>query len=232
MTPRQAGIVLVGFIALMAGVAYNALYLQGSANRRIEKAVAIDRGKRAEAPKSDTRSAEPTKRASMLKADKADTANAEAFPEPLAEETDAETVRAIQRELTQRGYGQLPLDGIVRPATRAAIMAFEHDTKLPLTAHATPVQLKQILLGVSVASDGTGAGEVRSPHAEALVRHVQRLLAARGAKIGTPDGRLGAQTVAAIRAFEAEQGLTPQGRISADVLARLDRPRDTKAAAR
>lgn len=229
MTPRQAGIVLVGFIALMAGVAYNALYLQGSTNRRIEKAVAADRGKRAEAQKPGTRSAEPTKRASMLKAD---TANAEAFPEPLAEEADTETVRAIHRELSQRNYGPLPLDGIVRPATRAAIMAFEHDSKLSLTGHATPAQLRSILLGTSGMADNAGAGEVRSLHAEALVRHVQRLLAARGAKLGTPDGRLGALTVAAIRAFETEQGLTPQGRISAEVLGRLDRPRDTKAAAR
>jgi peptidoglycan hydrolase-like protein with peptidoglycan-binding domain len=228
VTPRQASIVLVGCFMLVLGVTYNALHLQGDANRRTEKqSSAADRGKRADAPKSGARAAEAN-RASMLKTD---ATAVEAMPEPLPEETDTDTVRAIQRELVQRGFGPLTVDGMVRPETRAAIMAFEHDSRLPLTGEATSRQLERVVLGVPVAPDG--AGEVRSPHAEALVRHVQRLLAARGYRPGAVDGRLGAQTVAAIRAFEADQSLAPpKGRISAGVVAKLgERPPEAKASA-
>jgi len=229
VTPRQASIALAGFLVLALGVTYNALYLQGDANRRPEKQTsAADRGKRGDAPKAGARAPEPPKRASMLKAD---AGVAEAVPEPLAEEADIDTVRAIQRELAQRGFGPLTVDGIVRPETRAAIMAFEHDSRLPLTGEAIPRQLERILLGAPPAPEG--AGEVRSPHAEALVRHVQRQLAARGYRPGAADGRLGAQTQAAIRALEADQGLTPKGRISAEVVAKLsERPPEAKSAAR
>jgi uncharacterized protein len=51
---------------------------------------------------------------------------------------------------------------------------------------------------------------------------VQRQLAARGYRPGAADGRLSAETVAAIRTFEADQGLVPKGRISAVLLDRLE----------
>ena len=50
---------------------------------------------------------------------------------------------------------------------------------------------------------------------------MQQLLARRGFDIGTPDGRLGAKTRAAIRDFQARAGLVPDGFPSATVLARL-----------
>jgi peptidoglycan hydrolase-like protein with peptidoglycan-binding domain len=237
MTPRQACVVLAGFLMLALGVAFNALYLQGDVNRRstAERPSAgppADRGKRTDAQpaRPGPRTPEQPKRASMLKAD---VAKAEAAPQPPPpEEADADTVRAIQRELKQRGFGPLAVDGVMRPATRAAIMAFEHDSRLPITAEASAGLLKRILLGESAASAGSGAGEVRSPQAEALVRLVQRQLAARGYRPGAIDGRLSVETMAAIRVFEADQGLEPKGRVSAEVLARLgDRPPEPKSAA-
>lgn len=50
---------------------------------------------------------------------------------------------------------------------------------------------------------------------------LQQLLARRGFDIGTPDGRLGSKTRAAIRDFQARSGLVPDGFPSATVLARL-----------
>ena len=44
---------------------------------------------------------------------------------------------------------------------------------------------------------------------------------ARGYRPGAVDGRLSAETVAALRAFEADQGMVPKGRISVAVLERL-----------
>ncbi len=53
------------------------------------------------------------------------------------------------------------------------------------------------------------------------VRAVQRELAQRGYRPGPTDGRLGTETVAAIKAFEADLGLVPVGRVSAEILTLL-----------
>ena len=145
----------------------------------------------------------------------------EASPNASAS-ADTETVRAVQAELNRRGYGPLAADGVMRPAARAAVMAFEHEHRLPLTGEASQELLKQILFGAPPAAGAAGPPEVRSPQAQGVVRDVQRQLAARGYRPGAADGRLSAETIAAIRTFEADQGLVPKGRISAVLLDRLE----------
>jgi peptidoglycan hydrolase-like protein with peptidoglycan-binding domain len=135
---------------------------------------------------------------------------------------DAETVRAVQAELNRRGYGPLAADGAMRPAARAAIMAFEHEHRLPLTGEASQELLKQLLFGAPPTTGAAGPAEVRSPQAQAVIKDVQRQLTARGYRPGEADGRLSAETIAAIRTFEADQGLVPKGRISAVLLDRLE----------
>jgi peptidoglycan hydrolase-like protein with peptidoglycan-binding domain len=145
----------------------------------------------------------------------------EASPNASAS-ADTETVRAVQAELNRRGYGPLAADGVMRPAARAAVMAFEHEHRLPVTGEASQELLKQILFGAAPAAGAAGPPEVRSPQAQGVVRDVQRQLAARGYRPGAADGRLSAETIAAIRTFEADQGLVPKGRISAVLLDRLE----------
>jgi peptidoglycan hydrolase-like protein with peptidoglycan-binding domain len=218
MTPRQARVALGAFLLLAAGVTGNALFLQGAIPPKsaVRKAAAAP-GPGKPAPRSVGAATERPTIASLLKPEHAD-AGIEAPPD----EADIETVRSIQRELRRRGYGPFIADGIMRPAARAAVMAFEHEHGLPLTGEATQALLKRLVFGASGAGTGTvGALEVRSRHAEALVKDVQRLLTARGYRPGAIDGRLGAETVAAIRVFETDEGLTPRGRISAEVLTRL-----------
>jgi peptidoglycan hydrolase-like protein with peptidoglycan-binding domain len=113
-------------------------------------------------------------------------------------------------------------DGVMRPAVRAGIMAFEHEHRLPLTGEATQELLKQLLFGAPPAAGAAGPAEVRSQQALAVIKDVQRQLAAHGYRPGGADGRLTAETVAAIRTFEADQGLAPKGRISAVLLDRLE----------
>jgi hypothetical protein len=50
---------------------------------------------------------------------------------------------------------------------------------------------------------------------------LQQRLAAAGFDIGEPDGRLGSKTRAAVRQFQARQGLAPDGFASDTLLARL-----------
>jgi peptidoglycan hydrolase-like protein with peptidoglycan-binding domain len=141
--------------------------------------------------------------------------------ETRAEEADADTVRAVQEELNRQGYGPIEADGVMRQPTRAAIMAFEHDHRLGLTGEASQAMLKQLVFGTPETEGAAGDIEVRSPHAEAIIKQIQQSLGARGYRPGAVDGQISAETVAAIRTFETDQGLVPKGRISAIVLERL-----------
>jgi len=221
MTPRQARVALGTFVLLAAGVVYNALYMQGETGpgRRIAGAATQSKPARADAPPPGrSRNGQTTKRTALLKPDSVKTTQ---MPEALPDEAGADTIRAIQRELNQRGFGPVGGDGIMRPVTRAAIMSYEHDNRLPLTGEATEALLARLVLGAPATDAPSGAGEVRSPHAEATIKQVQRLLTASGYRPGPADGRLNADTVAAIRAFEQDQGLSAKGRISAEIVARL-----------
>ena len=218
MTPRQARIALGIFAILAGGVIHNALYMQGDpvADRPVADA--------SEAQRSGTRAnrslhTKPvTKRVAVAKGEAPK--GGDRAPAQTAE-AGADTIRAVQRELDQRGYGPLAIDGVMRPVTRAAILSWEYDQKLPLTGEASEALLARLVLGAPGNDTPSGAREVQSPHAEATIRQVQRLLSANGYRPGPADGRLGADTVEAIRAFEKDQGLAVKGRVSAELYARL-----------
>lgn len=134
-----------------------------------------------------------------------------------------ETVRAIQRELQARGYEVGAIDGVPGLVTRAAIMAFEHDHGLPLTADPSDRILAAVVLGSAGRADREHAAAGSRPHIEPLVRTVQQSLASLGYAVGRTEGRLNDETVRAIRDFEAAQGLPVSGRISGQLVARLAR---------
>lgn len=238
MTPRLARVALGGFLLLAAGVTANALYLQGAAERLASKPPPPPRAEPRRQP-SPTKAGKPpaaaeppavrlsAKDAQSPKVRTVRVATVSAAPQDAG---DAETVRAVQAELNRLGYGPIAADGVMRPASRAAIMAFEQDQRLALTGEASQDLLKQLLFGAPVPAPASGSVEVRSAHARAVIEEVQRRLASRGYHPGAIDGRLSADTIAAIRTFEADQGLVPRGRISAAILERLERPQSGMAA--
>jgi len=65
------------------------------------------------------------------------------------------------------------------------------------------------------------ARKVATVRAAQIVRKVQELLAKLGYQPGQADGRLGEDTLRAVREFELDKGLAAKGRISAEVLMRL-----------
>lgn len=136
---------------------------------------------------------------------------------------DTETIRAIQSALAARGYETGGVDGVAGQMTEAAILAFEVDNGMMLTAEPSESLLHTLQnrgQGPTVrARLGT---EAPGPKAEALIRFVQLTLATLGYAPGAPDGRLGPATVAAVRAFEKQQGLADTGRISGELVARLN----------
>jgi peptidoglycan hydrolase-like protein with peptidoglycan-binding domain len=235
MTPRQAQVTIGGFLVLAAGVAINALFLQGkpmpapatSSDGPLARA-GSDRLHKGLEPSSAQRSgqrvlaAAPEERIYRFGQVSPARPKAEVAAGGQEAEGGAETVRAVQRELRQRGYGALPNDGIVRLPTRAAVMAFEYDNGLALTGQVTEALLAHIVLGKAVGADNSSAGKVRSVQAENVIRSVQQALLALGYQLGAADGRLGEDTVRAIREFEVDKGMVPRGRISMEVLARLN----------
>lgn len=234
MTPGQARIALLSFLLVTTGVAVNALFLQTrapvatrAATERQPARAPADRGRKAsEAAQSDRsslRAPSPTLGEHPLRIARfaPDRAKLDGPPEGLQGDASAKTVGAVQRELITRGYGPLSGDGTIDLATRAAVIAFEHDHGLALTGEASERLLEHILFGAAANGEATGAGRVGSAQAEQIVRSVQQWLAALGYQVDRIDGRLGEATVKAIRDFEMDKGLVPKGRVSAELVARL-----------
>ena len=243
MTPGQARIALGTFLLVSAGVAINALYLQsdaisaGKAGGRVSGAPGLTGGgarvPAAAPPRASERSsrAEQGLRIARFAAEPGSIDPVAAGP---GEVTDTETVRAIQRELKLHGYGPVPVNGIMGIATRAAIMAFEHDHGMALSAQASERLLKRIVLGdiePAEVSDSV-ADRGASARAAEVIRSVQQWLAALGYQPGQTDGRLGEETVSAIREFEVDKGMVPRGRISADLVGRLNEATIAKSSQR
>lgn len=138
---------------------------------------------------------------------------------PAADRRDV--VRAVQTALSAKGYEAGGTDGLAGPVTQAAVLAYEIDHGLPLTAEPSEALLRKIEEGARGA--GGAAGLTPGPKAEALIRSVQQALAKLGYPAGKPDGRLGEATITAIRQFERQQSMPDTGRISGDLLTRLTR---------
>ena len=53
-------------------------------------------------------------------------------------------IAAVQRALTEYGYGQLKPTGTIGPDTQAAIVKFERERKMPVTGQIGPRLLKEL----------------------------------------------------------------------------------------
>ena len=131
------------------------------------------------------------------------------------------TTRELQAALASKGYATGGTDGIAGPVTQAAILAYEIDNGLPLTAEPTDALLQTVKEGRR--GPATNAALAPGPKAEALIRSVQAALSKLGYKVGRVDGHLGEATIAAIRDFEKQQAMPDSGRISGDLVTRLSR---------
>ena len=158
MTPGQARVALGTFLLVSAGVAVNALFLQSDAVSAGRAATGPMAGASRPAgrgamlpevlPRRDSERSSREEQALRIARFAAEPGNIAPATAGASEGRDAETVRAIQRELKLRGYGPVPVNGTIGLATRAAIMAFEHDHGMALSAEASERLLKRIVLGV------------------------------------------------------------------------------------
>lgn len=143
--------------------------------------------------------------------------------EPGAPSAGSEINKAVQRELARKSYDPGSQDGVPGLMTRAAIMAFEWDHGLPLTAEPTESLLQQILIQQRSAGLAGAGAQHRSRQAVQIIRTIQQSLLVLGYLQGPVDGHLGDASQRAIREFEMDNGLVPSGRVSSPLVAKLAR---------
>ena len=195
-------------ICLSVGVVVNVLFLQREGQPNARSGGLVER-------------ADLAHLATVRSRPSADVSTQQSRSRSLRRQPPRQLVRAIQRELQQRDYFQGRVDGKLGILTRAAIMAYETDHGLALTADAREELLHSILLG---ASPGPAVSRRRiGPEAKSVIRLVQGLLAKAGYARVDRTGKLDATTRHAITSFEQRNNLRPKGRISAELVRLLQR---------
>ncbi len=142
-------------------------------------------------------------------------------------QTNFKLTYAIQRELKSQGYGIEKLSGHLSLPTRGAIMAYQTDYKLPLTAEVSDSLLQHILFG------GYGSitdKDLSAPNTKALKISVsvQQILLDMGYSAG-PLGAINNPLYGkAILQFEKDFKLPTTGRMSGRLIKTLQRVADLK----
>ena len=249
LSPFQARTVVAAFLLASAGVAANLLALQTSGStgqsssasgaaanlamdaerlRRmsLEAAQESDPGKpivpaviNQRIPANQPR---PTRTGSFSPSSAAMLETSPLATDPVAART--ATVSGVQAELARRGYQPGSIDGAAGLVTRAAVLAYENDNGLPLSADPSPELLAHLRHGTAAPGLAIGLdGEARPPssHAEVVTRSVQQSLRQLGYLASGADGQISEGTIRAIREFEMDSGMIPTGRISAPLVNQL-----------
>jgi peptidoglycan hydrolase-like protein with peptidoglycan-binding domain len=204
-----ARLIFLALLGLTGSIIYNALYLQDLPGTTVVKA-----------------GARPVA-ASSVEMAKLPPVSTDLPPLEVEEGAPQLVVRAVQRELAERGFDVGAEDGKLSHKTKAAISAYEKGHGLPVTGRATDELLRHILLG-DRARPGGATGSVRNiPKTSAKqgldVKAVQQILADLGYAPGPIDGAAGKATERAISAFQRDRKIVDTGKITPELLAELKR---------
>lgn len=66
--------------------------------------------------------------------------------QPVVQSSNPRRIAAVQRALTEYGYGQLKPTGMVGPDTQAAIQRFERERKLPVTGQVSDRMVRELAI--------------------------------------------------------------------------------------
>jgi hypothetical protein len=142
-----------------------------------------------------------------------------AVPAATVADAGTSTPAAIARELETKGYLASGSETRGGDILKAAILAYEHDHGLPLSAEASESLLRALILGGEAAPQR--AVSALSPTAQQFMEQVAATLAQLGYR-GDGGGADGiADLPARVRQFERAHRLPETGRISAPMYAAL-----------
>lgn len=130
-------------------------------------------------------------------------------------------VQSVQMELAKRGYVTGNAAGTLDVVTRAAILAFEYDRGMDLTAEPSLELVAELKSDGPLSSRTSGAPRKTGAEAEAVIRVVQQSLSRLNYRPGAADGVMGQATSGAIRAFERDRQLPETGRVSGLLMMQL-----------
>jgi peptidoglycan hydrolase-like protein with peptidoglycan-binding domain len=139
------------------------------------------------------------------------------------------SVRNIQILLNELGYNAGTPDGAAGAKTKAAIAAFQADKGFPINGTPSKVVFIQLQKAVAEMQGGAGysqpqassSGQASASSSAEVVMDVQAQLRQRGYVIPSITGELDSATKAAIRTYEADNGMPMTGKISQQLLASL-----------
>jgi peptidoglycan hydrolase-like protein with peptidoglycan-binding domain len=128
---------------------------------------------------------------------------------------DSATVREVQKTLNNRGI-RIAADGVMGPATEAAIKTFQRSQNLDPTGRLN----RQTLAALGFEPHAT---EPVAPHVygPSTIRQVQQTLNHRGFRAGLVDGVMGPNVEAAIADFQRSENLEPTGQLNPRTLSAL-----------
>jgi len=238
MTPVRARFALAALTALVVAVAFNAMFLQQEIAKDAMRQQA-DAGRESNPTRTAQVEISPSDTDQHASAAKTARGNARwqigvAPPQPSVairlDKSDADhtVVSGIQRELSNLGYEPGPVDGIAGIKTRAAIMAFEHDERMALSAEPSDMLLKRLVFGAPGRTQKAAPIAPVSEQARQIIVGVQESLIRLGYGLNKSSGRLDEATQQAIRAFERENELAPSGRVSGRLILRLTRTKSSR----
>jgi peptidoglycan hydrolase-like protein with peptidoglycan-binding domain len=215
----------LAFVALTGVIIYNALYLQETRLAGVSSAGVTPVAVSAQELQQQAAAEAVPERALV-----AAPATTDLPPLPVQEGLEDEgIVKAVQRELTARGYDAGPADGSLGEATRKAIAAYETDNGLTVTRSPTEDLLRHILLGGSAKPAAATGSVAETPEAgapktnSATVKALQQVLADLGYAPGPIDGRPGQATAEAIAAFQRDRKIESNGHITPELLTEIKR---------
>ncbi|WP_108683213.1 peptidoglycan-binding domain-containing protein [Methyloceanibacter sp. wino2] len=230
-----ARLLFLAFLGMTATIIYNALYLQEHAPHGMADARSAGSGTTrviGVEPPSPNVSADSSASTYEKTPDSGGGVAPVVTDLPAQPPGDGESllvVRAIQRELSLRGYDVGTVDGQLSDKTRKAISAFQMREGLAITGLPSDDVLRQILLGDTIAnSDATGsvppADSIAAQSADdSTVLRVQQVLAELGYAPGIIDGQWGENTADAVSAFQQDRNMAVTGSITPELLAELQR---------
>ena len=137
-----------------------------------------------------------------------------------------------QQILIDRGYYSGPADGVIGPATYAALRAYQRDHGLRITGRLdspTVYLLNRETNTAAAAPNPYPSASYPSAPPTIDVRTAQQTLRDRGYYSGPLDGVIGPATYAALRAYQRDHGLRMTGRLDWSTARRLSSDRSAAA---